>query len=86
MPMTDAKFIDVYGIKTRYFEQGKGEPLVLWHGSHFGTEDACEALDVRGYVRPPGQCERGAIDHSATPDEEVAIVRQGIHEDLVNIR
>ena len=46
MPMTDAKFIDVDGVRTRYFEQGTGEPLVLWHGSHFGTTDACDsALD-----------------------------------------
>lgn len=46
MPMTDPKFIDADGIKTRYFEQGNGEPLVLWHGSHFGTQDACDsALD-----------------------------------------
>ena len=46
MPMTDAKFIDVDGVRTRYFEQGTGEPLVLWHGSNFGTTDACDsALD-----------------------------------------
>lgn len=46
MPMTDARFIDVDGVRTRYFEKGEGEPLVLWHGSHFGTEDACDsALD-----------------------------------------
>jgi len=35
--MKDAKFIHVDGIKTRYFEAGKGDPLVLIHGGHFGS-------------------------------------------------
>lgn len=35
-PMGEAKFIDVDGIKTRYFEGGTGEPLVLVHGGHYG--------------------------------------------------
>ena len=40
--MKDAKFIDVNGTKTRYFEGGSGEPLVLLHGGHFGSYyDAC---------------------------------------------
>ncbi len=44
--MTEPKFIDVDGIRTRYFDQGSGEVLLLVHGSHFGTPDACEsALD-----------------------------------------
>ena len=44
--MTEPKFIDVDGICTRYFDKGSGEVLLLVHGSHFGTPDACEsALD-----------------------------------------
>jgi len=44
--MTDPKFIDVDGIRTRYFDKGSGEVLLLVHGRHFGTPDACEsALD-----------------------------------------
>ena len=44
--MTDPRFIDVDGIRTRYFDKGSGEVLLLVHGSHFGTPDACEsALD-----------------------------------------
>ena len=44
--MTDAKFIDVDRIKTRYFDKGSGEVLFLVHGSHMGTPDVCEsALD-----------------------------------------
>jgi len=38
--MGDAKFVDVDGIKTRYFEGGSGEALVLVHGGHFGLAGA----------------------------------------------
>ena len=37
MPLTDPKYVDVDGIRTRYFEKGEGEPLVLVHGGHMGT-------------------------------------------------
>ena len=44
--MTDPQFVDVGGIRTRYFDKGSGEVLLLVHGSHMGTPDACEsALD-----------------------------------------
>jgi 2-hydroxy-6-oxonona-2,4-dienedioate hydrolase len=44
--MEEPKFIEVEGVRTRYFEKGRGEPMVLFHGSHFGTTDACDsALD-----------------------------------------
>jgi 2-hydroxy-6-oxonona-2,4-dienedioate hydrolase len=44
--MTDPKYLDVDGVKTRYFDSGSGEVLLLVHGSHMGTPDACEsALD-----------------------------------------
>lgn len=44
--MTGERFVDVDGIATRYFDKGEGETLVLIHGSHVGTNDACEsALD-----------------------------------------
>lgn len=33
----DPKFIKVNGIRTRYFEAGRGEPLVLVHGGGFGS-------------------------------------------------
>ncbi len=35
--MQSPKFVDVNGIKTRYFEGGNGETLVLIHGGHFGS-------------------------------------------------
>ena len=30
-----ARFVDVDGIRTRYYEAGRGEPMVLIHGSRF---------------------------------------------------
>lgn len=35
--MKDAKFVDVRGVRTRYFEAGQGEPMVLVHGGQFGN-------------------------------------------------
>lgn len=43
MPMTDPKWIDVNGIRTRYFEQGSGPPLVLVFGGNFGSPDAASS-------------------------------------------
>ena len=37
MKFDEAKFIDVDGINTRYFDQGKGETVVLFHGGNFGS-------------------------------------------------
>lgn len=33
----DPKFVKINGIATRYFEAGRGEPLVLVHGGGFGS-------------------------------------------------
>jgi pimeloyl-ACP methyl ester carboxylesterase len=40
--MRDEKFVDVAGIRTRYFDKGEGEKLVLFHGGHFGSHDAAD--------------------------------------------
>jgi pimeloyl-ACP methyl ester carboxylesterase len=37
--MKRAKYVDVDGIRTRYFEAGKGEPMLLLHGGNFGQAD-----------------------------------------------
>jgi len=35
--MIDAQhYAEVGGIRTRYFDMGSGEPIVLWHGDEFG--------------------------------------------------
>ncbi len=31
------RFVDVDGIRTRYYEDGAGEPLVIFHGGQFGS-------------------------------------------------
>lgn len=36
MPLGGEKFIDVNGIRTRYFDKGRGEAILLLHGSFFG--------------------------------------------------
>jgi pimeloyl-ACP methyl ester carboxylesterase len=43
--MTGEKFIDVDGIRTRYFEQGKGPVVVLFHGGHFGSHDCADCAE-----------------------------------------
>ena len=43
--MTNEKFIDVDGIRTRYFEKGTGPAVVLFHGGHFGSHDAADCAD-----------------------------------------
>lgn len=48
MAMTGAKFVDVDGVRTRYFEKGKGENLVLFHGGNFGSTDAADCADDWG--------------------------------------
>jgi len=35
--MDNAKFVTLDGVRTRYFEAGKGDDLVLIHGGKFGT-------------------------------------------------
>ena len=35
--MKDAKFIDVLGVRTRYFEAGDGEPMLLFHGGDYSS-------------------------------------------------
>jgi 2-hydroxy-6-oxonona-2,4-dienedioate hydrolase len=43
--MTGEKYIEVNGIRTRYFEKGTGPAVVLFHGGHFGSHDAADCAD-----------------------------------------
>ena len=43
--MQDAKFVDVNGIQTRYFEAGQGEPLLLVHGGQYGMYNSARDWD-----------------------------------------
>ncbi|MGH8546444.1 MAG: alpha/beta fold hydrolase [Gammaproteobacteria bacterium] len=43
--MTGEKFVEVDGIRTRYYERGTGPVVVLFHGGHFGSHDAADCAD-----------------------------------------
>jgi 2-hydroxy-6-oxo-6-(2'-carboxyphenyl)-hexa-2,4-dienoate hydrolase len=43
--MDGEKFIDVDGIRTRYFEKGSGPIVVLFHGGHFGSHDCADCAE-----------------------------------------
>jgi pimeloyl-ACP methyl ester carboxylesterase len=40
MQMPEGRWIDVDGVRTRYYEAGAGEPLVFVYGGNFGTRDS----------------------------------------------
>ena len=42
MDLNQGKFIDVGGIRTRYFEAGTGPNVVLFHGGNFGSLDGAD--------------------------------------------
>ena len=37
--MGEEKWLDVDGVRTRYFDQGGGEPVVFIHGAQMGAGD-----------------------------------------------
>jgi len=41
--MPPGRWIDVGGIRTRYFEAGSGDPLVFLYGGNFGTGDSASS-------------------------------------------
>ena len=41
--LPEGRWIDVEGIRTRYFEAGKGEPIVFIYGGNFGTADSASS-------------------------------------------
>ena len=38
MGLSNEKWVDVDGVRTRYFEKGAGETVILLHGSYFGAD------------------------------------------------
>ena len=42
MDSKSGKFVDVDGIRTRYFEAGSGETVLLVHGGNFGSPHCCD--------------------------------------------
>jgi pimeloyl-ACP methyl ester carboxylesterase len=42
-PLPPGRWIDVKGVRTRYFEAGSGDPLVFIYGGNFGTGDSASS-------------------------------------------
>ena len=53
MDRSQAKYIDIDGINTRYFEAGDGEPMVLIHGGQPGMSSSAEIwfLNIDGLAK-----------------------------------
>jgi len=75
----EAKFIDVNDVRTRYYEVGDGEPMVLVHGSGFsGSASANTWLPVlsdlseRFYVFAPDKLASGMTDNPAD-DRDISL-------------
>ncbi len=54
--MRNENFVAVSGIRTRYFDEGRGESLILFHGGNFGQQDNVDcaenwALNWDGFTR-----------------------------------
>ena len=70
----EAKFIDVNGIRTRYYEVGQGEPMILVHGSGFSGSASANTwvpvladLGERFHVYAPDKLASGMTDNP--PDD-----------------
>ena len=46
--MTGERYVNVDGIRTRYFEKGSGPTVVLFHGGNFGSQDAALSAEDWG--------------------------------------
>ena len=64
MDFSQAKFVDVDGINTRYFEKGSGETVVLFHGGNFGSHHGadCAADWNLNFDGLAGECRVIAVD------------------------
>jgi 2-hydroxy-6-oxonona-2,4-dienedioate hydrolase len=38
MPLNEERYVEVDGLRTRYFDKGAGETILLLHGSYFGAK------------------------------------------------
>ena len=64
MDFSEARFVDVDGIETRYFDKGEGETIVLFHGGNFGSHHGADCaadwnLNFDGLAR---ECRVVAVD------------------------
>ena len=86
MAMPEGKWLDVDGIRTRYFEAGSGDPIVFIYGGNFGTSDSASAaqtwslnwqgLATRNRVIIPDKVGQGETDNPKNDDYTMrAVVR-----------
>lgn len=75
----EAKFMDVNGINTRYYEEGRGEAMLLVHGAAFGGFGSTNTwtrniggLSKKFHVYSPDRLGNGMTDNPKT-DEEYTI-------------
>ena len=45
-PMPEGRWLDVRGIRTRYHEAGRGDPIVFIYGGNFGTADSASSAQT----------------------------------------
>lgn len=83
--MKNAEYVDVNGWRTRYFEAGEGEAVILVHGGHFGLGGSAEdwelnfdALSRSHRVFALDKLGMGFTDNPAGDDEYV-IERHATH-------
>ena len=84
--MPEGKWIDVDGIRTRYFEAGSGDPIVFVYGGNFGTSDSAsaaqtwnlnwQALAKRNRVIIPDKLGQGETDNPKNDDYTMRAVVQ----------
>jgi pimeloyl-ACP methyl ester carboxylesterase len=80
----EAKFVDVNGIRTRYYEAGSGEPMILLHGAPWGGVasantwvDNIATLSKHFHVFAPDRIGAGLTDNPLRDEDynEVAMHR-----------
>ena len=61
--LPEGKWIDVEGIRTRYYEAGSGEPMVFIYGGNFGTGDSASMTreEVAAFVRKEREIWAGVV-------------------------
>jgi 2-hydroxy-6-oxonona-2,4-dienedioate hydrolase len=76
--MQNPKFVDADGIRTRYFEAGEGDPLVMIHGGSYGSfynaedwEHNFDALSAHFRVIAYDRIGIGFTDNPRTDDDYV---------------
>ncbi|MGI9235909.1 MAG: alpha/beta fold hydrolase [Woeseiaceae bacterium] len=80
----EAKFVDVNGIRTRYYEAGSGEPMILLHGAPWGGVasantwvDNIETLSKHFHIYAPDRIGAGLTDNPLRDEDynEIAMHR-----------